>query len=92
MVNDQNMQSILRVRIFTKSVSFDNYWPTCSQRMAAPWQTNHIPETKSVARSVSPAAVASSLLAVKVYGAEQMESPNKYMLCNGWFRDVLHQN
>jgi len=45
--------------------------------MATPWQTNHIPEPKSVAHPVSPAAVASSLLAVKVYGAEQMESSNK---------------
>ena len=72
--------------------SFDNYCPTCSQRMGAPWQTNHIPEQKSEARPVSPAAVASSLLAVKVYRAEQMESSNKYMLCNGCFRDVLNQN
>ena len=72
--------------------SFDNYCPTCSQRMGAPWQTIHIPETKSVAHPVSPAAVASSLLAVKVYGAEQMESPNKYIFCNDWIRDVLYQN
>ena len=51
--------------------------------MATPWQTNHIPEPKSEARPVSPAAVASSLLAVKVVEAEQIESPKKYMLCNG---------